>query len=110
MDLEDFFKNKRQYKHRPRDYYQGNRRQTEFYNNEYEQFNLLAFLNKIRSNKKLKGFILVILIVIIAIIIGVIAVLFPLLMNLFSYISQNGISGITEIVLDFLNKLWNGTK
>jgi hypothetical protein len=114
MDIQDFLKNRNKYQHKreQRNYYQGNFQKPGpyTYKDGYEKFDLLAFLNSIRRNKKLRGIILIVLIVILAVIIGLIAVLFPMIMNLFNYISQNGISGLADMAMDFLNRLWDGAK
>lgn len=110
MDLEDFFENKKKHHrtHDMRNYHRGDS-YSKFYQGKNERFDLLGLLNNIKNNKKIRVLLLAILIFLIVVIIVVIAVLFPLLMNLFSYLSQNGISGLVEKAMELLNNLWNGT-
>jgi len=110
MDLEGFFLRKNKYHHR-RDvhkyYSDGNNRYNSNHNYQ-EKFNPFELVNNIRNNRKLKTIIMVILVFIVVLIIGLIALLFPVISNILNYISQNGVSGIIEMVMEFLNNLWNG--
>lgn len=114
MDLDDIFKNnnKHQYKQEMPNYYRdhSSNHKNYSYSDKHENFNVFELLNSIKTNKKLKIIILVVLVIVIAVIIGLIVFLFPLITTMLNYISQNGISGLAEVVIDFLNKIWNGTK
>ncbi len=73
------------------------------YYGDYGNFNPIEFINSIKRSKKLNFFL-------IAVVVGFIAILFPTIKAIINYISQNGFAGAYEMVIDFLNKLWNGTK
>lgn len=112
MDLDDIFKNnnKHHYKQEMPNYYRTDSSNHKNYSDKHENFNVFELLNSIKTNKKLKIIILAVLVIVIALIIGLIVFLFPLITTMLNYISQNGISGLAEVVIDFLNKIWNGTK
>ena len=66
-------------------------------------------LEKIRSNKRLKLFVVSAGILILTIVIVLIIVLFPLIVKLINYITQNGLQGILDEITDFLDKILKGT-
>jgi hypothetical protein len=47
--------------------------------------------------------------VLLVIAVGVIIALLPLLIQLFNYITQNGVQGVFDAVTGFLDKLWKGS-
>jgi hypothetical protein len=74
-----------------------------------EQFNLSAFLERIRSNKKLKQFVIVAAILILVIVVSLILILFPLIMKFFNYLSQNGVQGLIDSITGFIDKIMKGS-
>lgn len=112
MEFEDFFEKKHKYhkKHKMHNYDYDDSHNHESFSVGHGSFKPYEFINSLKNNKKLKTIIIVGVIIIIAVLIGLISLLFPLLTKLFNYISQNGISGIYEIAMNFIDKLWNGVK
>lgn len=110
MDLEDLFGNKEKHHHTQdrRNYYHEDSYENRYYRGNDENNYLTGLLNRIRNNRKLKIFILVFLVFIMLVVIGILAVLFPLIVELFNFISQNGLSGILEKAMEILNTLWSG--
>lgn len=114
MGFDDFFESKQKhhgtyrekrfhnvpgYSHDYRQSYQGHR----------DHLNWFSILEKIRSNKKLKLFIILAGIFIITIVIAIIIVLYPLIIKLFNYVDQNGLQGLLDSITSFLDKMWKGT-
>jgi hypothetical protein len=66
-------------------------------------------LEKIRSNKKLKLFVVSAGILILTTVIVLIIVLFPLIVKLINYITQNGLQGVLDEISGFLDKILKGT-
>jgi len=64
---------------------------------------------KIRSNKKLKIFVVYAGILILTILIVLIIVLFPIIVKLINYITQNGLQGIFDEITGFLDKILKAT-
>ncbi len=112
MDFEDFLKKKGKphKKHALHNYYQNDGYRYETYSSGHRSFNAIAFINSLRNNKKLKIVFLVILILAIALVIGIIAIFFTLISSMTDTIAQNGLSGVFDEAIDFLNKLWDGTE
>lgn len=112
MDFEDFLEKKRKpYKKKAvRNYYQNDGYRYETHSSGHGSFNAIAFINSLRNNRKLKIVLLVVLILAIALLIGVIAIFFSLLSSMADIIAQNGLSGVLDEVINFLNKLWEGTE
>jgi hypothetical protein len=114
MGLNNFFEDDRRNNENYRDnrYNDNNRYQRNSYPNDQEdneQFNISAFLEKIKSNKKLKRLVIIAIILILVIVVALIIILFPLIMKLFNYISQNGLQGIVDSVTGFVDKIMKGT-
>lgn len=111
MDFEDFFEQKNQphRKHTVRNYNQ-NDGYHQSYTSGKGNFNATALVNSLKNSKKLRLALLVALLIIIALIIGLIVIFYPLITSIIGYISQNGVSGLVDEVINLLNKLWNGTK
>lgn len=103
MDFEDFFENKK------RRYYADSHKDMPHYNH-HSKFNPLAFLYSLRNNKKLRMLIIIGIVILLVVIIVLIMLLFPLIQKLINYIEQNGISGLIDVVMGYLNKLWYGAK
>jgi hypothetical protein len=66
-------------------------------------------LEKIRSNRKMKLFVVSAGILIITIVIVLIIVLFPLIVKLINYITQNGLQGVVDEITAFLDRILKGT-
>jgi uncharacterized membrane protein len=112
MDFEDFLKKKGK-PHKKRalhNYHQNDGYGYETYSSGQGSFNAIAFINSLRNNKKLKIVLLVVLILAIALVIGVITIFFSLISSMADIIAQNGLSGVLDEVINFLNKLWEGTE
>ena len=78
--------------------------------NSYGQHHLSQYLlNKIWSNKKLRVLFVILVTVLVLILIFIIVALLPLLIKLVDYITQNGIQGVVDKVISFINSLWKGT-
>lgn len=113
MEFNDIFENKRKY-HRVygQSKYDKDNRTHHYSYPTYHQNNVqnkwLFFLLKYRTTKTIRLFTKIAAITVIAIIIFLIIVLFPLIMNLAYYISQNGLQGVADSIMIFLEKLWKG--
>ena len=112
MDFEDFLKKKSKphKKHAMHNYHHNDGYRHNSYSSNHASFNPIAFINSLRNNKKLKIIFLVVLIIIIALAIGIITIFFSLISSMSNTIMQNGVSGVFDEVINFLNKLWNGTE
>lgn len=111
MDFEGFLqKKKKPYKKNNLHNYHQKNRFNYNYSKDHSNFNPAAFIKALQPYKKLKFFLIIFLIIVVVVIIGLIFLLFPLVASTINYISQNGISGLLNEVINFLNKLWNGTK
>ena len=112
MDFEGFLKKKGKprKKHALRNYYQNDGYRYETYSSSHGSFNAIAFVNSLRNNKKLKIVLLIVLILAIALVIGIIAIFFSLISSMTDTLAQHGLSGVLDEVIDFLNKLWDGTE
>jgi hypothetical protein len=114
MELDDFFENKRghQGNYRAQTYHDDNRYSHNSHQSYQGQDNHLKWLNileKIRSSKKLKLLVALAGILILAIAIVLIIVLLPFIIKLFNYVSQNGLQGILDSIIGFLDKIWKGS-
>jgi hypothetical protein len=114
MELDDFFGNKQQDRRFDNNHrYQDSPSHAQNFRHPYQRhnsnFKWEYFLEKFKSNKKLKGLVIIAFIVIVAIVIALIAILLPLILKLLDYISQNGVQGILDNVTGFLDKLWKGS-
>ena len=69
----------------------------------------LNILKKILNNRKLKTILIIGVSILLIIIIGLVVLLFPLLVQIFNYISENGVQGLVEVVTETINKIWTGT-
>jgi type IV secretory pathway component VirB8 len=97
------YRNKRYYTSDNQSFYQG-------YNSGISSnYKWQYFLHYLRNNRKLKLFLAIAAILILGIIAALIAILLPLVVKLIDVISQSGIQGLLDAVVDFANKLWNGT-
>jgi hypothetical protein len=73
------------------------------------QQKLFRFLEKIKSDRKLKRLVILFGIVVLAILTVLLIVLMPTIIKLITYISQNGLQGVLESVTGFLDKIWKGS-
>lgn len=112
MDIQDLFEKKRTYnKKYEKPYYPTYDKRNEHSNaNIFGSFNVSGLFKTILNNKKLKTTLLAAVVVLIIIIIAVIALLFPLISSVFNYITVNGVSGLYDEIVIFLDTLWNGSK
>ena len=105
-----------------RDKYPGNYREERYpadntyidysrrtYYGEGDQFSWLIILEKIKSNKKLRIFVLLAGLLVLTIVIVLILVLLPMIIKLINGISQTGLQGILKDITGFLNKILKGT-
>lgn len=103
MGFDDFYQPKKKY-----------RKQYDRYNDANYSYNKNVFwisiAKKILNNPKLRVFIIVVILLLIIILITLISLLFPLITKLFDYISTHGVEGAINYIIDFLNKIWQGTK
>lgn len=108
MDFEDIFeKRNAHYNHgASHKYNHGNRFNTKPYSGRQD----FPIIQLIKNNKTLRIALIAVLIIVIVLIIGIVAILLPLAGSIIDYITQNGVSGVVEVIEDFLNKLWNGNK
>jgi hypothetical protein len=65
-------------------------------------------INKIWTNPKLRIVFLILAIILLLIIILLVIALLPLVYKLVDYILQNGVQGIYNSVMGFIEKLWKG--
>lgn len=75
-----------------------------------KNFGKRALIGHILNTPKLKAAIVIGLVITTIILVGLVALLFPLIINLVDYIVENGISGITDKMVIFIETLWNGNK
>jgi hypothetical protein len=113
MEFDEIFENKRKYHEGYRQSgYQGNNRYNHDSHPGYHRNNAhnkwLFILLKYRTSKTIRLFTKIAAIALIAIIILMIFVLFPIIMKLAYYISQNGLQGVADSIMVFLDKLWKG--
>jgi hypothetical protein len=109
MDFDDFIKKK--YK-----YYSKNKKQKYQYNgsynhhdhHKYSKLRLFGLLKNLKNNRKLKWIVLGLFAVGILVTIGLIVWVYPYLVKLFQFISQNGISGVVDEIIAFMERLWKG--
>jgi competence protein ComGC len=71
--------------------------------------NWLDILQKIRSDKKLKIFVIFGGLLVLIILVVLIIVLLPLIIKLINSISQTGLQGILNNITGFLDKILKGT-
>ncbi|MBS3992117.1 MAG: hypothetical protein KGZ87_00195 [Bacteroidetes bacterium] len=70
----------------------------------------ISVAKKILNNPKLKTFLFIAVLLLVIILIIVISLLFPLINKLIDYVSVNGLEGLVNLIVDFLNKIWKGTQ
>jgi uncharacterized membrane protein SpoIIM required for sporulation len=113
MEYNNIFENKRtnyqgyaDYKYQDRSGYAPNMRHS--YRHNDTSYKWLYFLEYVKNNRKLKLAIVIAIVLVLAILIAAMVLLLPLISKLIGYINQNGLQGIWELVIDFINKLWKG--
>jgi hypothetical protein len=114
MGFEELFENKDRYQenNRERRYPGNNGYVHESHRSSHGQddnLNWLNILQKIRSNKKLKLFVILAGLMVLTILIVLIIVLLPLIIKLINSISQTGLQGILNEITGFLGKILKGT-
>ncbi len=113
MEFDDIFENKRRY-HQGygQSKYDKDDRARQYSYPAYHRNNVpskwLFFLLKYRTSRTIRLFTKIAAIILIAVVILLIVVLFPLIMNLAYFISQNGLKGVAESIMVFLDNLWRG--
>ena len=112
MDFDDFYKTKNKYQKKQsiHKYQQHNNYGRNFYSKSHGSFDPVALIESLKNNSKLKVVLIVALILVLGLVIGLIAVILPLVGSVISYVSQNGLEGLFDEAIQFLNSLWNGTK
>ena len=112
MDFDDFYKKKNKYQKKQsiHKYQQHNNYGRNFYSKNHGSFDPVALIESLKNNSKLKVLLIVALILVLGLVIGLIAVILPLIGSVISYVSQNGLEGLFDEAIQFLNSLWNGTK
>jgi hypothetical protein len=114
MGFDNFFENDRRNNENYRDnrYNEDNRYQHGSYPSDQEdrgQFNISAFFEKIKSNKKLRQLVIIAAILLLMIVVALLILLLPLIMKLFNYISQNGLQGVIDSITGFADKIMKGS-
>ena len=112
MDFDDFYKKKNKYQKKQsiHKHQQHNNYGRNFYSKSQGSFDPVALIESLKNNSKLKVVLIITLILVLALLIGLIAVILPFIGSVISYISQNGLEGLFDLAIKFLNSLWNGTK
>lgn len=72
-------------------------------------FKWMYFLEKFKTNRKLKRIVIIAFILILVIVAAIIAIFLPLILKLVEFISQNGVQGLLDYLIVFLDKLWKGS-
>jgi hypothetical protein len=106
MGYDDFFENSRKYHNN------DNRISTDPRHSKTRDDGFIkwsAFLEKIKSDKKLKRMVILAGILVVTTVVVLIILLMPLIIKLFDYISQNGLQGVLDSITGFLDKLLKGS-
>ena len=114
MELDDFFGNKQQDRNNYRDHrYQNSLGYSRNFSRPYQKhdtnFRWIYFLESLKNNKKLRALVISAIIMVLIITIGLIVVLLPLILKFFNYVSQNGVQGFVDYVIESLDKIWKGS-
>lgn len=112
MDFDNFYKKKNKYQKKQsiHKYQQHHNYEKKFYSKSHGNFDPVALLESLKNNRKLKVVLIITLILVLALLIGLIALILPLIGSVISYVSENGLEGLFDEAIKFLNSLWNGTK
>ena len=110
MDFDYIFENRRRQRNNLGQFnYRNNQDAHQQYGFD-KNFRKRALIGQILNNRKLKAAIVIGLIITIGILVVLVALLFPVLKNIVDYLLENGISGIIDKVVIFIERLWNGNK
>lgn len=114
MEFDDFSINKRRNEDRyrnddPRDRFRNSRHSHHSYHQSGNNYKWQYFLEQLKNNRKLKRVIIFALLFIFIIIVTLLVIFLPLILKLFNYISQHGVQGLLEGIIEFLNKIWSGS-
>ena len=111
MGFDDFFENKHHSNYNEQRHHDDKHSHDSHHSLHGQDNNLiwLNFLEKIRSNNKLKILVALTITLLLVIVIGLIVILLPFIMKNLNYISQNGIQGLIDGASSFLDKVMNGS-
>ncbi len=111
MELDNLFdnKNKRQGNFEQLNPNDNNRNSHYSSHEQGTDFNWLNILEKIRTNKKLKLLVISAVILILVIAVVLIIALMPLIMKLLNYVSQNGLQGLIDLIMGYVDKILKGS-
>lgn len=107
MGLDDLFEQQDLHRHHG-GYRAGSNVRRDSTNGHNKQDLIYLLLNKIWSNKKLRVLFIVLAIALLLLAILLIVSLIPLILKLIDYVAQNGIQGIVDSIISFINKIWKG--
>jgi len=112
MGWDDILENKQHHYHhnQRKDHSYGHKRYISDNDHHYQPVSqyALQILTKIRTNRKLKFLLLGLVVFVIALLIFILIMIIPLLGGLIDIVKQEGLKGISESAIGFIEKLWNG--
>ena len=110
MELDDIFEQGHKRRHQGYDHHykheDDNRHDNEYrtaslHGNQNDSISIL--FERLKSNPKLKRWLIFCSVAIIVIVIGLIILLFPFILKIFGFVSEQGLEGL-------INTIWKGTK
>jgi hypothetical protein len=114
MEFDNLFESRNADRGRKKYNYSGYQdHENEYRGNDREErpdisFYASQFLNRIRTNRKLKLLLIIASIIVLGILVLIIFAIFPLIVKIFNYLTQNGINGIIEGITGIVDKILNG--
>ena len=114
MGFDDIFENKHVHNgnYRQRRYHDDIRYESDSYHSypDYrDHTKWIRIIKKIWSKRILKVLVILAGTLLLIIAIVLIIILLPVITKLFNYILQNGLQGLFNSIVDFLDKIWKGT-
>jgi type IV secretory pathway component VirB8 len=112
MDIDEYFDRKHNYgrKHHGHHYDDDHEYvDTRYYGRHGDKEVLFRIFDRIRNNPKLKLLVLIAALLILAILIALIIILLPLLTKIINYVTQNGLQGIIDKIMSFVDTILKGT-